>query len=134
MNPVSLTAVGNLRSVGAKKVGFSGRQLGFKADNSVDSVEVQKAAKPHKIGGLRVLFSRLTNEQINAVNESRKLPDNAKFVKDGTGGYAISNNFFGIRAGTKTLPDDYELKKNFLGFTIVVPKDTKGLFIKDAKK
>lgn len=134
MNSVSLTSVGNLRSVGAQKVGFSGKKLGFKAEDSRDCVDVKKTIQPPKIGRLRLLFSRLTNEQINAVNESRKLPNNAKFSKTVYGGYKIHNNFFGIRAGTKTLPEGYELKKGLLGFTVVVPKDTEGLLIRDAKK
>jgi len=83
-----------------------------------------------KISKTRLFFDRLTDEQIALVNKTRKLPEGAKFCMNGFGGYGICNNFFGLRAGTQTLPAGFELKKNILGFTVVVPKDTKGAFIK----
>lgn len=85
-----------------------------------------------KIGVLRLCFNRLTDEQIKAVNETGRLPEKAKFAKiENT--FILQNNFFNITRGTRTLPAGYELKKGFLGFTAIVPKDTQGIFLKDVK-
>lgn len=84
-----------------------------------------------EISRTRLAFGRLTDEQIAAVNAAGKLPENAKFISNGFGGYVVCNNFFGLRAGTQVLPAGFEVKKNVLGFTCVVPKGTKGLLIKD---
>ena len=98
---------------------------------STDDIKVdfkgEKAVEPPKISRMRLMFSRLTDEQIKAVNESKMLPENAKFQ---FGGKVICNNWFGFSAGTRKLLPGYELKKNIFGFTIVVPESTKGLFIK----
>ena len=79
-----------------------------------------------KIGFFRLAFSRLTNEQIAAVNESRRLQKNAKISPDRT----IHNNFFNLTQGTRTLPEGYELRKTIFGFTKVVLADSEGLFLK----
>ena len=99
-----------------------------------DTVEISKPEsnvetkiEPPKISRIRLMFSRLTDEQIKAVNESKMLPENAKFV---FGGKTICNNFFNFSAGARKLLPGYELKKNILGFTVVVPEGTKGFFIK----
>lgn len=42
---------------------------------------------------------------------------------------AIQANYMGDY-GTRVLPQGYELKKNILGFTLVVPIGTKGAVIK----
>jgi hypothetical protein len=83
-------------------------------------------AAPPKIGRWRLFFGYLTKNQIKAVNESKLLPENAKFE----GRYHVANNWFNITKGTRVLPDTHELKRNIFGFTRVVPKGTKGLFIK----
>ena len=82
------------------------------------------------IGVLRLTTGLLTDEQVDNINKTRKLPDNAKFIPNGFGQYYIANNFFNMRAGTQTLPEGFEVKKNVLGFAVVVPKDTNGLLIK----
>lgn len=94
---------------------------------SHSQAETQKNVEPPKISRMRLMFSRLTDEQIKAVNESRMLPKNAKFQ---LGGKVICNNWFGICDGTQKLLPGYELKKNVFGFTVVVPEGTKGLFIR----
>lgn len=95
-------------------------------DTKVD-FKGEKAAEPPKISRIRLMFSKLTDDQIKAVNESKMLPENAKFQ---FGGKVICNNWFGFSAGTRKLLPGYELKKNIFGFTIVVPEGTKGLFVK----
>ena len=75
----------------------------------------------------------LTCEQIKQVNESGMLPKNAKFYSNGMGGYTLGNNFFNISTGTRQLPAGYELQKNLLGFTVVVPKGSDGLFVNKAE-
>lgn len=98
-----------------------------------DITAFSKKDETSKIGGFRLFFKRLTNEQINAVNESKKLPKNAKFKSKVGGGYKVTNNWLNVSSGTKTLPAGFEVRKNFLGFTRVVPVDTEGLFIKKKK-
>lgn len=96
-----------------------------------DSLELgNKKSEPPKISRLRLMFNYLSDEQVKAVNESRRLPDNGKFVSKVGGGYTISNNFFGFRAGTKELPVGFEMKRGFLGFAKVVPIGTEGAFIR----
>lgn len=94
-----------------------------------DSVELSNDAKIPEIGCFRLAFNRLTPEQIAMVNESGKLPPNAKFVRNPDGQYSICNNIFGLRVGTRTLPAGYELRRDALGFTRVLPVDSEGLLI-----
>ena len=103
----------------------------FLKDNPNDTTDFNLTNKVNtpKISKTRLFFSRLTDEQISAVNKAGKLPEGAKFCMNGFGGYEICNNFFNFRAGTQTIPAGFELKKDILGFTIVVPKDMKGAFI-----
>ena len=86
-----------------------------------------------KIGYWRAAFSRLTDEQIKNVNETGELNGNVKFRSNGQGGYVIVPNIMNVSVGTKTLPAGFELKKNFLGFTCVVPKDSESIFLKKNK-
>ncbi len=86
-----------------------------------------------KIGYWRAAFSRLTDEQIKNVNETGKLNGNVKFRPNGQGGYLIVPNIMNISVGTKTLPAGFELKKNFLGFTCIVPKDSESILLKKSK-
>ena len=83
-----------------------------------------------EIGTIRLATGFLTDAQVAEINKTRKLPENAKFFSNGYGQYFIANNFFGMRAGTQTLPEGFEVKKNFMGQAIVVAKDTKGLLIR----
>ena len=75
--------------------------------------------------------TQISDEQVQQINATGKLPPNAKFVPNELGGYQLTNNFFGIQAGTQELPAGFEVKKNILGFTTIVPKGTKGMLIKD---
>lgn len=95
-----------------------------------EAMELDKNLECPKISWARAAFSRLTNEQITIINETRKLPQGTKFVPNGYGGYTLSNNYGGIVTGTRTMPEGFELKKNWLGFTVVVPKETESIFIK----
>ncbi len=82
------------------------------------------------IGVIRLATGFLTDAQVEEINKTGKLPENAKFIPNGVGQYIIANNFFNLRAGTQTMPEGFEVKKNFIGQAIVVPKGTQGLLIK----
>ena len=99
----------------------------------MDSVEFStQKAEPPKISRLRLMFGLLKDDQVKAINESGRLPDNAKFIMNNVGnGYTICNNFFGLRAGTKELPAGFEVKKSVFGFAQVVPKGTEGALLKN---
>ncbi len=101
----------------------------FKAGEKIAA----KAKDSTKIGYWRAAFSRLTDEQIKNVNETGKLNGNVKFRSNGQGGYTIVPNLMNVSVGTKTLPAGFELKKNFLGFTCVVPKDSESILLKKSK-
>ena len=89
------------------------------------------AAKPPKIGILRLALGMLNNDQINQVNKDGKLPCNAKIVYNKkTNSYDLTTNYFGITTGTSTLPAGYELRKNIWGFTVVVPTNSEGLYLR----
>lgn len=100
-------------------------------ESKPDSAEFSTKVDVPKISKTRLFFTRLTDEQIAAVNKAGRLPDGAKFVANGFGGYTICNNFFNFRAGTQQIPAGFELVKNVFGFTEVMPIGTKGAFIKD---
>ncbi len=108
-------------------------RVSFMAENkNTSDVFVNSTEKqPPEISKIRLFFRYLNDEQVKAVNECGKLPKNAKFIpkSDGTG-YRIHNNFFGVRSGTQIIPEGYEVRRNWLGFAIVVPKGTEGLFIR----
>lgn len=90
----------------------------------------QQENLPPDIGTLRLTTGFLTDKQVDDINKTRQLPPNAKFVMNGYGSYAISNNFFGIRVGTQTLPEGFEVRKNVFGQAVVLPKGSEGLLIK----
>ena len=90
----------------------------------------QQGNLPPDIGTLRLTTGFLTDKQVDDINKTRQLPPNAKFVMNGYGSYAISNNFFGIRVGTQTLPEGFEVRKNVFGQAVVLPKGSEGLLIK----
>jgi len=86
-----------------------------------------------KISMARILFHRLTPEQINGVNTSGNLPKNAKFKDDALGNPKLSWNIADFTAGTHKLPKGYELKNDILGFTHVVREGTKCWYLKENK-
>ena len=90
----------------------------------------QQENLPPDIGTFRLTTGFLTDKQVDDINKTRQLPPNAKFVMNGYGSYAISNNFFGIRVGTQTLPEGFEVRKNVFGQAVVLPKGSEGLLIK----
>lgn len=99
---------------------------------SYDCFEPQKQVntEPPKIGIFRVLFHRLTKEQIEAVNKGGELPKNAKFVEDPVTGPRMTWNLCDFTAGTHKLPAGYELKRDILGFTHLVREGTKAWYLK----
>ncbi len=98
-----------------------------------DKVELEnkkERPEPPKIGRFRLAFSYLTDDQIKGINEAGCLPENAKFVMNGAGGYTICNNFFGLRAGTRQLPEGFEVRKSVFGTAVVLPKGMEGVTLK----
>lgn len=92
--------------------------------------KIKDEEKNLKISRWQIFCNRLTEGQIKLINDTGELPSNAKFVTKISGGYKIVNNWFNIRTGTCILPFGYEVKRNILGFTEVLPVGSKGLFIK----
>ncbi len=84
-----------------------------------------------EISSIRAILNRLTDEQIKEINETGRLPEGVKISKDAFGQYHIRDNTVNFYPGTRTVPEGYELKKDWLGFTVIVPKDTEGMFIRD---
>lgn len=93
--------------------------------------ENRTQTEPPEISWGRACTGFLTQDQVNAINETRRLPDNVKIMRDGLGGYILSYNYLGIRAGTHTIPEGFEIKRDVLGIAHVLPKDTFGLFYRD---
>ena len=91
--------------------------------------EKQNTQAP-EIGFARILFNRLTPEQIEEINENRTLPKNAKIVDDAVYGPRLTWNVADITAGTHTLPAGYELKSDILGFTHIVREGTQAWYLK----
>ena len=114
---------------GSKENDMNIPEIGLQED-TLDISKSDKGEAP-EIGAMRLMFGFLTDEQVQQINATGKLPPNAKFVPNELGGYQLTNNFFGIQAGTQELPAGFEVKKNVLGFTTIVPKGTKGMLIKD---
>ena len=129
-----INAIGGLNATcncqECKKAKQNSQALAFKANENADTVELNNTKQPPEISRARLAFGILTDDQIAAINESGKLPKNAKFMQNGFGGFTICNNFFGLRAGTQELPVGFEVKKNILGFACVLPKGTEGLAVK----
>ena len=125
LNAIQKTQVGNPN-------GWSDfRQFETKKDVFEFSKE-NKPAEPvvPEIGMARILFNRLTPEQIETINKNREMPKNAKFVEDPIYGPKMTWNLCDFTAGTHTLPAGYELKNDILGFTHVVREGTQAWFLK----
>lgn len=86
-----------------------------------------------KISFLRLQFNRLTAEQVEAVNNTKILPKNAKFTELG-GKISIKWNIANITKGTHKLPQGYEVKNDRFGFTHVVREGTQGWLFKNSIK
>lgn len=97
-----------------------------------DKVEISSSNENKKtpnISRWRFFFNRLSQKQIDQVNESRMLPKKGKFVKN-IFKYKVANNWCNVTEGTPVLPAGYELRRSLWGFTKVRPIGTKGLFIR----
>ena len=132
-----MTAIQNLPAVTMPKVIEMQTVVEPKVDTTpempADKVEIsstKKEVQPPQISNSRLFFKVLTDEQISQINEAKRLPDNAKFIMNGFGGYTISNNFFNFRAGTKVLPEGFEVRKNIFGMAVVLPKGMEGAVLK----
>ncbi|MBQ9245880.1 hypothetical protein IJ182_06410 [bacterium] len=101
-----------------------------KPELNTDVFKTNKKGEP-KVGVLRIWFHRLKQDQIDAINESGKLPKNIKIRPKEVGtGYYMYHNIFNMFNGTKTMPEGWELRRNILGFTRLVPKDTEGFWLR----
>lgn len=96
-----------------------------------DTVEItkQNTAQPPKISRMRLFTGILKDDQIRAINESKMLPENAKFETLAGNQQMIANNWMNVTQGTRKLLPGFEVQK-FLGFAVVVPEGSKGLFLK----
>lgn len=85
--------------------------------------------QPPRIGFFRLATGFLTQAQVDQINLSGKLPDNAKFIHNEYGKFVICNNFLGLRVGTQDLPYGFEVKRNIIGQALVLPKGSSGLLV-----
>jgi len=103
----------------------------IKSDNAVkEETKTKEKKQAPQIGMMRILFQRLKKDQIEAVNESKELPHNAKIRNDALGRPYLSWNLLDVTEGTHKLPAGYELKNDILGFTHIVREGTKSIFMK----
>ena len=101
----------------------------LKTELNKDVFKLSKKGEP-KVPVLRIWFNRLTQDQIDAINESGKFPKNIKVRPQEVGtGYYMYHNILNMFNGTQTMPEGYELRRNRLGFTRLVPKDTEGFWL-----
>ena len=132
--PVSNFGIQNLNSLNSTPAINKTFKGGIYDDfeSNYDSFEFQEQVKtePPKIGIFRILFQRLTKEQIDAVNKGGELPKNAKFVEDPVTGPRMTWNLCDFTPGTHKLPVGYELKRDILGFTHLVREGTKAWYLK----
>jgi len=106
------------------------RHAGDEFISSKNTNKTQTYTEPPEISWGRAVTGFLTQDQIDAINETRRLPDNVKIMQNGAGGYVLVYNYFGIRPGTQTVPEGFEIKQDVIGVAHVLPKDTNGLMIK----
>lgn len=90
----------------------------------------QKDMTPPDISWGRVVTGFLTDEQVERINATGKLPENVKFVQNGYGGYSIVYNYLNVTSGTHDVPKGFEVKRDFVGMAHVVPVGTDGLIYK----
>ena len=89
-----------------------------------------RVSEPPQISWGRAVTGFLTKEQVDMINETRRLPDNVTIMPNGAGGYNFTYNYFGLRAGTQTVPEGFELKQDIIGQAHIVPKDTNGVLLR----
>lgn len=95
-----------------------------KTDNKKDEVKLPE------ITNYQALSMRFTDDQIEAMNKVGRVPDKLKIVPNNiNGGYTLVYDFGKITQGTKEIPAGFEMKRNVLGFAMIVPKGTEGLLI-----
>ena len=104
-----------------------------KKELDTDVFKTNRKGEP-KVPVLRIWFHRLKQEQIDEINRVGKLPKNIKIRPKSVGtGYYMYHNIFNLYNGTRTMPEGYELRRNRLGFTRLVPKDTEGFWLPKKK-
>lgn len=94
--------------------------------NNEDTVNVET-----EIDFLQAQSRLLTDKQIAKINKTRRMPEGTIIEKDNRGNYYITSDITGLSNGTRTVPKGYELKKDAMGFAVVVPIDTKGILIRE---
>lgn len=120
----------NVGEVPAKASFKSNLFEGIQIENDSFKKAEAKDNNPPKLGFFRIAIGRLTKEQIEAINKTKSLPENAKFVESSTGKINIQNNIANVITGTQKLPVGYEVKNDILGFTHVVREGSKNIFMK----
>ena len=102
----------------------------YYAKSKPDSVEISSKKEDVKIGTTRAIFGYLTQEQVDEINKTRKLPQNIKIARTPEGHFVLKPNWFNVTRGTHTIPEGYELRRNIAGFTEIVPIDEEGLMLR----
>ena len=99
---------------------------------AVDSFEPSNKSEKIKVSTPRAIFGYLTQEQIDEINRTRKLPKNVKISRTKDGSFYMRPNWFNISRGTHKIPEGFELRRNLAGFTEVVPIGEEGLTLRKA--
>ena len=95
-------------------------------DEFISSEKISKTkndSEATEVSFIRATTGYLTQEQVDNINKTRKLPDNLKIISPYLGGYLLQYNSdidLGPRS-TQTVPEGYELKRNIAGYVNVVP-------------
>lgn len=110
----------------ARVVPIDQRALLLENKNAKDTIQNKEG-----INFLDAQFRFLSDEQIEEINRTKKLPEGAIINKGENGMFYISSDMTKISTGTKTLPKGYEVKKTIFNQAVVVPIGTKSIIIKE---
>lgn len=119
----------NLNNICFRQNSSSGANVSL--EKPTDSFEQQKPIEPSKMNDWQLIFNTISDEQIEQINKSKKLPEKYKFLYVNTqlprqGApwqepyYTIIHPLPFIKKGTSTLPEGYKVQKNKYGKLEVV--------------
>ena len=94
-----------------------------------DTTSIPEMENNMKVGFLEAQTCILTEEQVEMINKTGRMPEGMLIAKDMSGKFYVTGDLLNVTSGTRTLPKGYEVKRNMLGFAIVVPVGTKGILI-----
>ena len=130
MAKVNSVTFGKVSSEIAVGQGNLQRNNNYLKKEKADNIELSSSAQP-RVSTIRAIFKCLSQTEIDELNKSGRLPKNVKITRNPESGkFCISRNWFNISRGTHIIPEGYELRKNLLGFTEVVPIGEEGITLR----